>query len=115
MFQSRLDQIITTSTSNRSKMHSTSFFSKTVGFCIFHLNICSEKQLSRNTAYFLPNKMHIFRHKFISILFALGQRKMSLESDQLEVSGSVDNEYSLIEPPTTELATHERLKSTPLT
>ena len=34
----------------------------------------SEKQLSRNTAKFLPNKMHIFRHKFISILFALGQK-----------------------------------------
>ena len=33
--------------------------------------------------------MHIFRHKFISILFALGQKKMSLKSDQLEVSGSV--------------------------
>ena len=49
----------------------------------------SEKQLSRNTAEFLPNKMHIFRHKFISILFALGQKKLSLKSDQLEVSGSV--------------------------
>ena len=33
--------------------------------------------------------MHIFRHKFISILFALGQKKLSLKSDQLEVSGSV--------------------------
>ena len=61
VFQSRLDQIITTSTSNRSKMHSKSFF----------------------------NKMHIFRHTFISILFALGQKKISLKSDQLEVGGSV--------------------------
>ena len=50
VFQSRLDQIITTSTLNRSKMHSKSFFSKTVDFCIFHLKIWSEKQLSRNTA-----------------------------------------------------------------
>ena len=33
--------------------------------------------------------MHIFRHKFISILFALGQKKMFLKNDQLEVSGSV--------------------------
>ena len=33
--------------------------------------------------------MQIFRHKFISILFALGQKKMSLKRDQLEVSGSV--------------------------
>ena len=37
--------------------------------------------------------MHIFRHMFISILFALGQKKMSLKSDQLEVSGSVYLEY----------------------
>ena len=67
-----------------------SFFTKTVDFCIFHLKKKrSEKQLSRNTAEFLRNKMHIFRHKFISILFALGQKKMSLKSDQLEVSGSV--------------------------
>ena len=33
--------------------------------------------------------MHIFRHTFISILFALGQTKLSLKSDQLEVSGRV--------------------------
>ena len=29
------------------------------------------------------------RHKFISILLALGQKKMSLKSDQLEVSDGV--------------------------
>ena len=45
----------------------------------------------------MPNEMHIFRHKFISILFALDQKKMSLKSDQLEVSGSVFE--SPAEPP----------------
>ena len=36
-------------------------------FLHFSPKIWSEKQLSRNTAYFLPNKMHIFRHKFVSL------------------------------------------------
>ena len=89
-FQGRLNQIITTSTSNRSKCTQNHFFSKTVDFCIFHLKIWSEKQLSRNTAYFLPTKMHIFRHKFFCLFFfCSGSEKLSLKSDQLEVSGSV--------------------------
>ena len=50
-----------------------------------------KKQLYRNTAKILPIKMHLLRHKFISILLALGQKKMSLKSDQLEVGGSVQH------------------------
>ena len=42
--------------------------------------------------------MHTFRHKFISILFALGQKKLSLKSDQLEVSGSVYMEGPTLMP-----------------
>ena len=53
VFLSRLDQIITTSTSNRSKMHLKSFFSKTVNFCIFHL-----KNIDRKTT--VPKQCLIF-------------------------------------------------------
>ena len=75
VFESRLDQIITTSTSDLSKMHLKSFFSpKQSIFSFFTLKIWSEKQLPRNTAEFLPNKMLMFKHKFISILFAVGQK-----------------------------------------
>ena len=38
--------------------------------------------------------MHIFRHKFISIFICSGSGKLSLKSDQLEVSGSVHSDKS---------------------
>ena len=91
VFPSRLDQNVATCISNRSKMHSKSFFflQSSRFFTFLFQKLWSEKQLSQNTSKLLPVKMHIFMHKFILILLALGQKKMSLKNDQLEVGGSV--------------------------
>ena len=78
VFQNRLDQIITTSTSNRSKMHSKSFFSKTVDFCIFHLKIGVKNNCPETLLNFYPIKC---THLGISLFqfYLLWVRKVEFE------------------------------------